>query len=350
MRAPILLVPVLLAPVRAAEVKPIWVSVLPAQPGRVYGLGVAGLAGNDAQALRQASDNARADVISRLRANVKADTRITTTYQESRATGTAATGTRTQTAQVGTQVQAQAADLPGLVVEETFLDRPAASSYALAYLDLAIAQRELQARLDAVRADLAAERGGQGVRAKLVAAQVLRKGYLELLKLDDLSALLSGGGGDLNLRQDVLKARTGTETRMAAARAALTFGLAPAPGLEPDPDMTDAVRSAVLKEGMGWSDRNPMFSITVRAHTGRSGVQVGRGAWWDYQRSPDFIVAQGSLSLGLVDVDGQQYQSTTLVAKGVGVTEFQADTLLQADYRNKLAKAVSAWLADLGRW
>ena len=128
MRAPILLVPVLLAPARAAEVKPIWMSVLPAQPGRVYGLGVAGLAGNDAQALRQASDNARADVISRLRANVKADTRITTTYQESRATGTAATGTRTQNAQVGTQVQAQAADLPGLVVEETFLDRPAASS------------------------------------------------------------------------------------------------------------------------------------------------------------------------------------------------------------------------------
>ena len=40
----------------------------------------------------------------------------------------------------------------------------------------------------------------------------------------------------------------------------------------------------------------------------------------------------------------------TLVAKGVGVTEFQADNLLLADYRDKLGKAVSAWLADLGRW
>jgi len=350
MRAPVLLVPVLLAPVRAADLKPVWVSALPARPGRVYGLGMAALAGNDAQALRQASDNARADVVSRLRATVKADTRITTTYQESRATGAAATGTRTQTARVGTQVQAQAEDLPGLMVEETFVDRPGASAYALACLDLAIARRELQARLDAARADLAADRGGQGVRARLVAAQALRKGYLELLKLEDLSALLGGGGGDPALRQDVAKARIDTEQRMAAARAALTFGLAPAPGVEPDPDVQDAVRTAVLQEGMGWSDQNPMFSITLRVRAGRSGAPAGRQGWWDHRRTPDFVIAQGSLSLGLVDADGQQYQSVTLVAKGVGVNEFQADSLFRKDCRDKLAKAVSAWLADLGRW
>jgi hypothetical protein len=349
----VLLVPVLAAPVQAA-VKPAWIDVLPAQPGRVYGLGVAPLAGPDAQALRQAADSGRADVIARLRANVKADTQITTTYQESRATGGTATGTRTQNAQIGTQVQAQATDLPGLVVEETFLDRSGNSAYALAYLDLGLAQRELQTRLDALRQDLAAERGETGVRGKLVAAQALKRAHEQLVQLDDLAALLGGGGGDPALRADVLKTKVEVERRMVAARAALTFGLAPDPGVDLDPDVKDAVRTAVLREGMGWSDLQPMFALTLRVRSARNtasfGGAKGRRAWWDYQRSSGFVVAQGALSLSLVDSAGQQYESMTLVAKGVGVNEFQADNLLLADYKNKLAKAVAAWLADLGRW
>jgi hypothetical protein len=340
----LLLVPALVAQTTA---KPMWISVLPTQPGRVYGLGVAAIT-TDAVTLRQVSDNARADVIARLRANVKADTRVTTTYQESRATGGPTQASRTQNAQVGTEVQARAADLPGLVVEETFMDRPGATGYALAYLDLGIAQQELRNRLDNIKADLAADRGEQGVRAKLVQAQALKKAHEGLVQLDDLSGLLSGGGGDPALRAEVLQARSDTERRMVAARAALTFGLAPT--LQVDPDVKAVVRNAVLKEGMGWSDRNPVFSITVQARSARNGVNMGRRAWWDHQRTADFIVAQGALSLTLVDSTGQEYESVNIVAKGVGVNEFQADNLLLADYKAKLGKAVAAWLEDLGKW
>jgi hypothetical protein len=351
----LLIVPVLAAPAPAAVAPPMWVQVLPSQPGRVYGLGVAPLAGAvDAQALRQAADNGRADVIARMRANVKADTQITTTYQESRATGAAAVGSRTQTAQIGTQVQAQAADLPGLVVEETFLDRSGGSAYALAYLDLGLAQRELQARLDGVRQDLAAERLETGVRAKLVAAQALKKAHGQVVQLDDLAGLLAGGGGDPALRAEVLTTKYDLERKMVAARAALTFGLAPSPAVDLDEDVKDVVRTTVLREGMGWSDQKPMFTINLRVRTGKSTAAApgghGRKPWWEHQKSADFIIAQGSLSLTLVDSSGQQYESLAIVAKGVGVNEFQADSLLMADYRNKLAKAVAAWLADLGRW
>ena len=346
----LLLVPALVAPLQPDAIKPIWVSVLPSQPGRVYGLGVAPIAGSDAAAVRQASDNGRADVISRLRANVKADTRITTTSQESRSTGGAATGSRTQSTRVGTEVQAQAADLPGLVVEETYLDRSGSTGYALAYLDLDLAQRELRARLDAQKADLAADRGEQGPRAKLIAVQALKKAYGELLRLDDLAGLLGGGGGDPQLRADVLEAKLGVERRMVAARSALTFGLAPSTGVDLDQDVQNVVRTAVLKEGMGWSDQQPLFTISLRVRGGHSGVNVGRRAWWEYKRSPDFIVAQGSLSLTLADSSGQQYESMNISAKGVGVTEFQADDLLLADYKAKLGKAVAAWLADMAKW
>jgi len=345
---PLVLVPALLAAAPAAAARPLWISVLPTQPGRVYGMGVAAIT-SDAATLRQAADNARADVISRLRANVKSDTRITTTYQESKSLGGPASATRTQNAQVGTEVQSRAADLPGLVVEETFMDRPGNTGYALAYLDLGIAQQELRTRLDNLKADLAAPRPDQGVRGKLVEAQALKRAHEQLEQLDDLSGLLSGGGGDPALRSDVLKTRQDTERRMVAARGALTFGLAPGPGMDLDEDVKDTVRNAVLKEGMGWSDRSPLFSITLRARSGRNGVQAGRG-WWDRQRSADFIVAQGSLSLTLVDSAGQQYESMNIVCKGVGVNEFQADSLLLADYRAKLGKAVAAWLNDLGKW
>ena len=341
----LLLVPALVA---AQAAKPIWISVLPVQPGRVYGLGLAAIA-SDGAALRQASDNARADVITRLRANVKADTRVSTVLQETRTGAGPATGSRTQNTQVDTQVQGQAADLPGLVVEETYLDRPGGTGYALAYLDLDIAQRELRIRLDTLNGQMGADAGEQGVRARLVQAQTLKKAHGELVRLDDLAALLGGGCGDPALRAEVLKAKLETERRMVAARSALTFGLAPTPDLE-DQDVKDVVRTAVLKEGMGWSDRKPLFSITLRVRSGRNGVAVGRRAWWDYQRTPDFVVAQGSLNLTLVDSAGQQYESMTIVAKGVGVNEFQADTLLLADYKAKLGKAVGAWLADLGRW
>jgi len=93
-----------------------------------------------------------------------------------------------------------------------------------------------------------------------------------------------------------------------------------------------------------------LFSIALRVRSGHNGVLVGQSAWWDRKRTPDFIIAQGSLGLTLVDTTGQEYESMSITAKGVGVTEFQADDLLLADYRAKLGKAVAAWLADLAKW
>lgn len=359
MRAALLVLPALVlpAPAAPAPARPLWLSVVPTAPGRVYGVGAAALAGDDAAALRQASDNARADVITRLRADVKADTRVTTTMQESKSTAGPASATRTQETQVGTVVQAQAAELPGLSVDETYLDKAGGTLYALAYLDVAVARRELGARLDAVKADLAVVRGPEP-RARFAEARALRKDHADLEKLEDLAGLLGGAGADAgpfgptangagDLRADVARTRLETERRLTAVRAAITFGFAKS-DVEVDPDVRDAVRTAVLNQGLGWSDQAPMFALTLRVRGAKAQAQLGR-SWWDYSRSADFIMAQGALSLTLADQAGQQYETANLVAKGVGVTEFQADQLLLADYRNKLARTVSAWLADLGK-
>ena len=120
--------------------------------------------------------------------------------------------------------------------------------------------------------------------------------------------------------------------------------------------VVDVVRTAVVSQGLGWSDRKgvqPEFAITLRVRSGQHGVQLGRQNWWDHQRTgDDFIVAQGSMDLTLVDRDGQKYESMTINAKGVSANNNpgEADEKLLADYRAKLGKAVAAWLDNLAKW
>jgi hypothetical protein len=319
----------------------------------VFGLGVASAANTRALALREASDGARSDVISRLRANVKSDTQVGTDFTETKSVAgkkTAASASRTTNAKTDVQVHVEATDLPGLSVQATFLDEggPSPTMYALAVLDVDVADQEVRARYDTIAASLASPRGDLQGREIFHRIQLVKKAVAGLAKLDDLSGLLRAGGGDPTLRESILKSQMDAERERTALRSLVTFGFSSNPDLELSKDVEGAVRTVVLKEGLGWNDRDPMYAIAMRVRTGRNGVLTSRKAWWEHQAQADFIVARGTISLTLVDKTGQEFESTLVEAKGVGVTEFQADTLLLQDYKRKLTTAVSQWLADLG--
>jgi hypothetical protein len=346
---PLLLLPALVV---AAPAKPGWLTTTPEFPGRVYGVGVAPANNTRALAIHQATDNAKAKVLERLRANVQADTTIATAYQEEKAiAGKTQTesASRTTNRKSKVQVQTRATDLPGLTVETTYLDEDSANPtmYALAYLDMGVATREVQARFDAVAATLGAD-PGDDLRAKLHRTRVLKLALGDLGQLEDLFGLIRAGGADPALGDAITKARLKAEREREALRRAVTFGMPANQDVPVDADVKGAVRTAFLQEGLGWSDQNPDLAVTLRVRSGRNGVQAG-SKWWDYNRTPDFIVAQGTISLTLVDTKGQEYESTLVEAKGVGTTEFQAETLLLKDYKNKLTKTVGAWLNDLGK-
>ena len=337
----------------AAPGKPSWVANLPEQPGKVFGLGVASASNTKALAIRQASDGARSDVLSRLRANVKADTQVATDFTETKSVvgkKTAASASRTTNARTNVHVHAEATELPGLSVTATYLDEDGGNPtmYALAVLDVDVADQEVRARYDTIAASMAAPRGDLQSREVFHRIQVVKKAVDGLAKLEDLSGLLRAGGGDPTLRESILKARTEAERERTALRSMVTFGFALNNDLEISKDVEGAVRTVVLKEGLGWNDRDPMYSIAMRVQTGRNGVLTSRKAWWEHKPQADFIMAQGTISLTLVDKTGQEFESTLVVAKGVGITEFQADTLLLQDYKKKLTTTVSQWLADLG--
>jgi len=326
------------------RVKPPWISVLPDQKGRVYALGLAAFAPGEAQALPQAQANARTEVLTRLRASVQAETRVQSQAAFTQQTGGTPTGTSSRSVTQDTRILTQATELPGLVVEETWSDGDERTVYALAYLDVPLAERELRARFQAARRDLAQEAGNPAdPRERLRKLQGMRRLQVELATLDDTAALVAAGGGDALLRAEIRDQRLAVDRRLDALRGTLTFCLK---GDKGSADIAALVRNAVLQQGLGWSEAEGEFALQLRYSGQRQKIPA---RWWDYQATGDFIVARGAVEITLVDRLGTEYESTTLEAKGVSVTEFGADRALLKDYRTKLEAALGRWLENLVR-
>lgn len=330
------------------RMKPAWISVLPEQAGRVYAMGLAAFAPGEAQALRQAQSNARVEVLTRLRANVKDETSVKSHLSYTQQAGGSSTGTSSRSVSQDTLIQTQATELPGLVVVETWSDATERTAYALAYLDVPAAERELKARFEAARRDLGNEAATPtDPRERLRKLQRMKKLQTELLTLDDMAGLLSAGGGDPALRSEVRDQRLGVDRRLDDLRGSLTLCLKGDQGT--GADIASLVRNAVLKQGLGWSETSGEFALRIHYRGNRQGVDVSKQRWWDYQPAAEFIVARGVIEITLTDRLGTEYESTTLEAKGVGVSELTADRALAKDYKAKLEAAIGQWLENLVR-
>lgn len=238
------------------------ISALPERAGRVYAMGLAQVSAGDAQAVTQASQNARAEVLARLRANVRSETNIKSTAKVSVATGGKATGSSEQQVGQDTRIQIEAVDLPGLAVEETWTDANEHTAYALAYLDVPIAERELRSRYRAQKDDLAQEpETPSAPRERMRMLSRLKKAQVEYAKLDDMAALLAAGGGDPALRGQVRAARLALDRQMEQLRGSLTLSLEHS--ARQAVQVANLLRNAALKAGLGWSETGGEFILAM---------------------------------------------------------------------------------------
>lgn len=329
--------------------RPAWIGTLPEAPGRVYALGLAAFAPGEAQALQQAQGQARMEVLARLRANVKGETNIKTSQAYTQQQGGSATGSTSKSISQETFVQVQATELPGLTLEETWVDREGRTAYALAYLDVLTAQRELELRFSAARQDLATEGPSpEDARLRLKKLQRMRGLQREMALLDDMAALVSAGGGDAKLRSDIRVQRQALDRQMEKLRGSLTFGVKYPPQSPSGSDLTPLVRNAVLQRGLDWSNGRCDFYLEFH----RSGDADPRSPrWWTYMPNPPvgFVVARGAIEIAVVDAQGHTYESTTLQAKGVGVNEYGADRDILKKLQSALDTALASWLDSLVR-
>jgi hypothetical protein len=347
-------------PLHQSLVKPIWITALPNAPGRVYAMGLAPFAPGEAQAVVQASQNARGEVLARLRANVHAETNVRSTAQVNQQTGSQATGSSQQQVDQAVRIEAQASELPGLAVEETWTDGPGRTVYALAYLDVPLAEQELRSRYQTRRSDLAREPETPAApRERLRMLNRLKEAQSELVQLDDQAALLAAGGGDPGLRSQVRASRLAVDRQMEQLRNSLTFSLDP--GSRGATQIATLLRNAVLKAGLGWAENGGEFQLVMDFSGDREHAKMDvqhkdwqwngwwHGAWVSHTQSVDsgIIVARGVLELTLQDRAGNPYESVEVEAKGLGVSEFQAEQRLKDDLRNKLEKTFGKWLEHL---
>ena len=340
-----------------ASGQPAWISALPEEPGRIYAMGLAPTKEGLAEALTQASHQARGEVLSRLRASVKAETTVSSRANLTQATGGRAMGSSEQQVDRRTRIQAEATELPGLVVAETWEDRKGGTAYALAYLDVPVAERELKARFLAQKKDLFQEDGlPPAPRDRLRKLHRLRGAQVELAKLDDLSALVAAGGGDPRLRGQIREGRLAVDREMEQLRNALVFSLEGAKGANP---LAAILRNAALEAGLGWAETGGDFRLVMdfRSKAGEARLDVpsshwsgGWGGGWvthTTSQATGIIVARGVLSLTLVDRAGTEYEAVDVEAKGLGVSEFQAEQKLKEDFKVKLEKTFAEWLENL---
>ena len=178
-------------------VRPPWIDTLPQVPGRLYAMGIADLGSNEGQALTRASERARLEVVTRLRATVTGRTSVATRISEPAAAGG---GFGERQVQDEVSISTQALDLPGLVVESTYIEdlkapNPGRSAFALAYLDLAQARADLASRLARIRES----RSRVGQEKSHKALWRLRALKVNLDRLEDAFSLLAltGTGQDL---------------------------------------------------------------------------------------------------------------------------------------------------------
>lgn len=192
------------AQAQGAADRPEWIAALPGQAGRLYAMGTAELGRNEGEAITRASDRARLEVVSRLRATVKGQTSVTTRTTETQQAGAKATGSGDRQVRDEVSVGARAEDLPGLVVEATYSDPAARTVYALAYLDLVQARNALAARLDQAR-DGRLRVGDEWSRK---ARWRLRKLQEDLNRIDESIGLLAATGSGADLRPALQAERT----------------------------------------------------------------------------------------------------------------------------------------------
>lgn len=325
-------------------IRPTWIDVLPQQSGKVYALGAAALGVNQALALKQASQNARLELATRLRASVKGETSLKSQMSVQRELGGATSASSRQQVAQDSTITTQISELTGLGIAETWTDASNNTIYALACLDVSAAMGALVGRADALKSSLMNVAAGiTDPREAARAALRLRKGRDEAVRLEGLSAPIIEAGGDPDFRTQIQNLQAEVERRADGLRSSLTIGVESASTLQPE--LLATLRSSAQQQGFGWVDGRGLLLIRVHVTSVPTQPSTPR-QWWSLE-GDDFITAKGSIQLSLVDRSGNPRGTANIETTGVGTTPIGAVQGLMKDVRKKFDAALDRWLADL---
>lgn len=333
-----------------SQVAPPWMKVLPERPGRIYAVGNATVAPNEAKALELAAQNARFEVIARLRVAVQGSTTVSTTLTEQRVSGSVATGSRQQYVRQDGTTSVQAVNLPGLIVEERYLDRQAGAAYALAYLDIAVAERSLVDQVGALEADwntLKSDEVQTGLRPSISRLQRIKALKTRATELESQATLLIPAGVSTSVRSGVQTLGRDMNREITAVQKSLTMG-AKVQGGDLGQDVLALLRNAAIYQGFIWTQKDPAINLVIELRGAKQGLNIYRKTWWDVDVStPDIVGTRAAIRISISDASGEIQDSFDLAVKGVGVDTLSSEQALLKELKRVLPVRFQAFLNEL---
>ena len=334
----------------SSQVAPAWLQVLPQRAGRVYALGTATVAADEAKALELAAHDARLEVIARLRVAVQGSTTVSTTLTEHRASGSTTTSTRDQRVRQEGITSVHAVNLPGLIIEERYIDRQANAAYALAYLDVGIAEKSLLDQVDALVSDWTAVKSDPlrpSLRLSITRLQRIRSLQNRASALEPQATLLIPAGAPASVRAAIqaLGQEMNRETR--TLQALLTMG-AKVQGGNLDQDVLALLRNAAISQGFIWTQNDPVINLVIELRGGKQNLSIPSKSWWDLDTTvPNLIATRASIRISLSDAGGDTQDSFDVFVKGVGVDLYSSELALLKELRRALPLRFQAFLSEL---
>lgn len=339
-------------PALAQDVKPLWIQTASQVEGRIYGVGSAMIATTEARALEQATQNARFEVLSVLRQSITGTLASTETMSIQQKSGQAATGSSQKyISQTGTAT-VQATNLPGLVIEERYVDKKAGNAWVLAYLDLRVAETSLKNQLGAQQVAYGSllEDGKPGeLRPAITRLQKMKAMLAKATILEDTANMIAPFGADNAIAPAAHRLCREMTKEIQVAQSDLVMG-AQVQGGNLDQDVLAIIRNAAIAQGFVWNQQTAKIFLVVNLNRSKQAWDIQRKAWWQVDnRTPDLIGARANIRISIADAAGNEQDSFDLTAKGVAPTEVRAQMNLLKDIREQLPAKLNTFLTNLIR-
>ncbi len=267
-------------PETESDGKPEWVIDLPEDGRHAWGVGSAPIHGDAGQARQTASDRARNDLLSQLRVEIEGETR---TWVQRLRDSDGSEVTRGYSDQIRARVPEVSFD--EMDIAEVAVDEAENVLYALARLDLPMAEMRLATELRRVRDKLdelsrvdADKQGMEAVRALKPAVELIAEGE----EIERHLSMVSRGGPE---REPVADAYSEVLDRLAEAMAGLRIALRPAG--DTAESLASALRTGLVEQGMRIVDEGELdllveFDFDIR----------------EVERAPDFFAyAEGRVRI-----------------------------------------------------
>ena len=304
---------------------PTWATTLPQTPYRLYAVGVVSLQDDEAGARVKARQAARLELLltlrTKARGTVTAQSRMLRVWDEGNGSSQTAVGT------FGTRVDLQtfAEALPGLEVQEVWVDRTRGQVFALAALDL-------------IRAREAHAEDGHALQAQLAAglSETPRKGWKERLRRFMEAQVMA----------DRLTIWTDTRALLAAA------GIPPEP-LGPNPAQLRELRERAQMSLSLLETLDLPVDLVTGLHAWRSRRSLGTPsptplmlateATSDWSRLMDLERVRAQWTLILTSPEGDRLAVWTFEEQAVGASRAEALQRLTRMLLPRVNEALDRW-------